>query len=83
MNYRHLRWATRVENKADMMLDGTRLSGEAHGRARLTWDKVREIRSRAASGEMVTALAREFGVGRTTLGHIIAGRTWQEAPNAR
>ena len=52
------------------------LTGESNGRTKLTVAQVREIRIRAASGELKKRLAREYKVGRTTIQHLIAGRNW-------
>jgi hypothetical protein len=55
--------------------------GDRNGRARLTWEQVREIRRRWAAGEQQIVLAREFGLGSTTVGHIVHGRHWRELPD--
>lgn len=78
VNYRHLRWATRRENKADMLLDGTRPSGETHGRARLTAADVRIIRSLAEQRVSHGQIARQFRVGRTTVTHVVNRDTWRD-----
>lgn len=53
----------------------SRPRGEAHHAAKLTWDVVRAIRSRA--DESRSALAREFGVSRRAIRCVIDGVTWQ------
>ena len=53
------------------------MRGEVHLCARLTEDKVREIRNRAARGEMQTALAREYRVHKGTVSHIVLRLTWK------
>ena len=50
--------------------------GEMQGNARLTEDDVREIRRRAADGELQRVLAAEFGVSRWTITDAISGRNW-------
>ena len=51
--------------------------GESNGLAKLTEEKVREIRHRyAAGGVGQRALAREFDVTRTNIGSIILRKTW-------
>lgn len=52
-------------------------SGTNHYRARLNPDLVRQIRARSAEGHWPDAIAREFGVGRTTVRAILEGRTWK------
>lgn len=46
--------------------------------AKLDWDKVREIRRRAAAGEARRALAKEFGVSKITIHNIIHHKHWAE-----
>lgn len=72
----NLRWATHRENEADKKRHGTAPVGERHGRAKLDWPKVREIRAMSGSHEEI---ARLFGVTRRTVGRIRTGRLWQES----
>lgn len=51
--------------------------GEAHGMAKLTEQKVREIRSRHAAGELQRELARAFGVSRSAIGLIVHRLKWR------
>lgn len=53
--------------------------GERHGGAKLTAAQASDIRRRyqPIRGQM-TALAREFGVHRTTIQHIVKGVIWRE-----
>jgi hypothetical protein len=51
--------------------------GEEHHAAKLTADAVREIRARAASGELGKALSREFGVDPSTVYDIINRKKWK------
>lgn len=57
-----------------------RARGEAHSRARLTWDQVRDIRHRYATGRWMThgRLAEEYGVSRMAICHIINNQTWHD-----
>lgn len=50
--------------------------GETNGRAKLTAEKVREIRRRAKAGETYKTLAAEFGVAQSNISHIISRRNW-------
>lgn len=52
--------------------------GEHHGRAKLTWKKVREIRRVAVDGNQ-RMLARRDRVGAATINDIVTGRHWKEA----
>jgi hypothetical protein len=80
----NLRWATPKENNADKIKHGTRQVGENSGTARLTSREVLEIRKLFDAGENnLTAIARKFGCGRTTIGHIINSRTWHHLPPCR
>jgi len=55
--------------------------GEGNGRARLTWEKVREMRAIYARGGITTReLARQFGVGRATTARVISGKAWAKDP---
>lgn len=55
----------------------SRPRGEQHSRAILTAHNVLEIRRRVDGGESHRALAREFGVGHTTVRGAAAGVTWR------
>jgi hypothetical protein len=50
--------------------------GERNGRAKLTMQIVQDIRGRQTTGESLAALAREYGVTRTTVWSIIHRKTW-------
>ena len=95
INPAHLFLGTPLDNRRDCVAKGrqargersarythpeTTARGERHGRARLSGEAVRQIRSRHATG-LVTAkaLAHEFGVGLTTVWHVIHGDTWKSA----
>lgn len=77
----HLFLGTQKDNLADMVRKGrgskVRARGEAVGQAVLTERDVREIRRRAASGEQHTSIARDFGVTKNNIGHIVRRRTWK------
>lgn len=77
----HLFCGPRVANTRDMFQKGrqgdTANHGEAHGRAKLTDAKVREIRLQAASGEQYRDLAREYGVTETLIRFVVQRRIWK------
>lgn len=75
-NPSHLRWATRLENMADMAGHGMLARGERNGSATLTEGDVRVVRQRLAAGDMQKSIAESFGVGRHTINAIATGRTW-------
>jgi hypothetical protein len=75
LNPQHLRWATILENKADMVKHGTRRRGENHQFTVLTEKEVREIR--ALLGTMTQkSIAARYGVHRATIGAIKNKVSW-------
>lgn len=57
--------------------------GEGHGMSRLTDDQVLDIRARRAAGEMLSDLAAEYGVAKTTICAITTGTTWRHVGGPR
>lgn len=55
--------------------------GEAHPQAILTEAIVLEARTRAAAGERISDLARDFGVKYDTLFSAVRGMSWKHLPN--
>lgn len=51
--------------------------GERHWKTKFTQKDVDSIRMRRDSGEMITALASEYGVDRHTISNIFYRRTWR------
>ncbi len=92
-NPAHLFLGTQVENIHDMCRKGRdrhlrgrenypgmhpeHAQGERNGNAKLTAEKVAEIRRRAAAGETKAALSREFGVSDVHVGCIVSGKAWR------
>lgn len=75
----NLCWGTAEDNQGpDRVRDGISNRGERCGKAKLTWDNVREIRRRVAAGETNTALAREFGVSQPCVCNIVNGKNWKD-----
>lgn len=75
VNPHHLSWKTRAENEADKISHGTTARGSKNGGAKLTASDVRAIR--AMSGRVPTpAIARRYGVCKSTVSNILAGRKW-------
>jgi group I intron endonuclease len=52
--------------------------GEANGRAKLSVVQVREIKRRLTAGESGVSLARELGLGQSTISDIKCGRRWRD-----
>ena len=72
----NLYWGTQARNIQDMV-EACRVTRST---AKLDWDKVREIRRRAALGEKGSVLGREMGVNTQTVNCVIRGETWKEPP---
>ena len=74
-NPTHLRLGTHQDNMADR--DSRRgvyqCSGESHGRAKLSWGQVSEIRG---SNESRSELSRKFGVSKSQISKIRLGQLW-------
>jgi hypothetical protein len=81
VNPAHLSAGTQAQNLADMVARGRcnrapKVYGEAHPRAVLTDEKVREIRSRWPR-ETQTSLAAEYRVPQTSISSIVRRVTWK------
>ena len=79
----HLFPGTRKQNMEDAVRKGRmdrthKPKGEAHGRAVLTWEKVREIRKQRLAGALILDLAAEYGVSGASIHRIIHNRQWKE-----
>lgn len=76
----NLCYGTAADNWADKVRDGAAnvgvLRGEAKPTAKLTWQIAAECRRRYAAGETQASLAREFGVHKTAVQQLCAGKTW-------
>lgn len=73
----NLRWATPIENQADVDRHGRRCRGEEVYGAVLTEDQVREIRRRIEAGERNPPIANDFGVSISTIHLIRHGKIWR------
>ena len=76
INPSHLFLGTQKANVQDMMAKGRGpdRKGEAHGKAKLTDNDVRQIRQR--EGRSLASLAEEFGVSKSTVAFILKRQTW-------
>lgn len=70
----NLAWGTAKENVGDKFTHGTIAFGKDHPLVRLDESKVREIRTSRASQR---ALARRFGVAKSTIAQVQSGVTWR------
>jgi len=77
---KHLRWATRKENLADMESHGTKMKGEKSPIAKLTEADVREIRNLRGRFTL-DQLGSAFGVNRATIHLIHTRKNWGWLPD--
>lgn len=80
-NADNLEWCTRQENvihsyRTGLVAPGIR-SGEKNGRHKLTQAQADEIRKLSAEGVSKYRLAKKYGVGWTTVQHVVLGDTWR------
>lgn len=82
VNPKHLWLGTQAENITDAVRKGRNFSpdtrAEKNGNKKLDWDSVRQIRSMFRSGSKRYLIAQSFGVASSTVGEIIANKTWKE-----
>ncbi len=81
-HYLNLEYVSRRKNYDHAISLHLHAHGEAHTHAKLTEEKVKEIRRRYKNGERMKDLAREFGVsdGGTLVPLLIKKRTWKHVP---
>jgi hypothetical protein len=93
VNPDHLFLGTHADNVADRCRKGRtrqghvpKRSGENHGKAKLTWAKVDEIRAwYAAGGVSMAQLGRDFGVSKRAILFVVHRKHWvrqSEAPRS-
>ncbi len=74
----NLEWCTPKENAIHAFAMGRKaVVGERNGNAKLTAKQVIKIRELFKQGKSMSAVARRFGVGETTVGSIKHGRLWK------
>lgn len=79
-NVAHLAIGTAQDNSDDMTSKGRSRKGSSHGIAKLTEPQVLEILARLLDGESQSSIAARYGVGRTTIQEIGAGKRWKHLP---
>lgn len=82
VNPRHISWKTQSENELDKFTHGTAHQIPGRNRFKLTITSVAEIRVLAETNTH-ERLAEMFGVGRSTIGAILTGRSWNLDRNKR
>lgn len=76
----NLRWASKVENQADRVRHGTDIRGaDVHG-SKLTDADIPAIRARIARAEPYQDIADAYGVHKSLIGYIAAGKVWRHVP---
>jgi len=78
-HYTNLRWATVKENRQDARRHGRGPDGERNAMAKLTWEKVEEIREKFATGLYTQAqLGREYHVTFQAIWSVIHKKNWPD-----
>lgn len=82
INPDHLEPGTVYENVQDSIKRGRAryTKGEDQYLAKLTAEKVREIRILLKQGVSTVQLGKQFGVDRTTIRAVKSGKTWKHVP---
>jgi len=75
VNKTHLRWATRQENRDDMVAHGRSLRGQRNRCASLSEKDVRSIRAMLGAKSQ-RAIAATFGVSQSAITAIATKKTW-------
>lgn len=77
VNPNHLFLGTQLDNMRDMDKKNRRIHGEAINTAKLSIEKVKEIRRLASRGVSRSKLACMFGVTQTNIGYVILRKSWK------
>lgn len=77
VNPAHLFLGTDADNMRDRDRKDRGPRGRRNGRARLTEDAIRDIRTRVDGGQPQRHVADLYGVGKTTIGQIARRETWE------
>ena len=82
VNPAHLSVGTGKDNARDALKRGRYRRGSRNGRAKLTEEQAREIRSCWAGGETQVSMARRLGVSRAAVQFVLSGRNWAHIKEA-
>jgi hypothetical protein len=77
VNSDHLTPGTQQANVDDRVGKDRSAKGKDNGRARLDKADVKKIRQLREQGMSEGSIAKLYGVGRSTISHIVHNRTWQ------
>lgn len=69
---------THADNQADKVRKGRGASRERHGRALMTWAKVRGLRADRARGMSIKELSDKYEISNQQVSNIHLGRHWKE-----
>lgn len=78
VNPKHLFLGTAYDNYHDSKMKNRNCAGERHGRSKLKYEQIREIRLLRRQGMTFVAIAKKFGVRHSTIMAIIKGETWKQ-----
>jgi hypothetical protein len=81
-NPAHLLVGTHADNVADRVERNRTARGTGNGRAKLTEDEVRTIRTAYAEGWPTMELTRHFGVDRALIRRIVRREVWAHLEDA-
>lgn len=73
----NLEWCTAKENTNHALRNNRISKGEKHYKAKLTWDKIKEIRNKYINGITIHELAKEYQIGYGNTYHIVTYKTWK------
>lgn len=76
VNPDHLAPGSQQHNVSDRVNKGRSAKGKNNGRAKLKKKDVKKIKNLRNKGWTESAIAKLFGVGRSTISNILHGRTW-------
>lgn len=77
VNPDHLFLGTSKQNSEDMVVKKRQASGVRQGGAKLTEEKVIEIRQKRAAGRTTTSIAMDYGVTQALVSHVCTRRIWK------
>lgn len=76
VNPRHLWLGTHKDNMLDKVEKGRNAKGETHGKSKITWRQVDEIRRKYSTGTSIKELAKEFSMSTQNIRMIIKNKLW-------
>lgn len=77
VNPDHLFLGTPKDNMRDMIKKGRNLKGEQVHNTKLTSSDVLNIRQKYSNGVFQTILAKQYGIGQSTISRIILRKVWR------